>query len=124
MSGTIWLTEDRCDGTYFKAKKDDVYVVAFAHPHHRHHLLQGQSILIPAPVAPERSKLRTAGMARTASRSTTNSPPAPYRVVETPIAAAIGPAHGEADRLQRERPQVVPRAHARLARRAPRAAAR
>ena len=49
VSGTIWLTQDRCDGTYFKALKDDVYVVAFAHPHKRHHLMQGQSILIPSP---------------------------------------------------------------------------
>jgi hypothetical protein len=49
VSGTIWLTQDRCDGTFFKALKDDVYVVAFAHPHKRHHLMQGQTILIPSP---------------------------------------------------------------------------
>jgi hypothetical protein len=49
VSGTIWLTQDRCDGTFFRALKDDVYVIAFAHPHKRHHLMQGQTILIPAP---------------------------------------------------------------------------
>ncbi|HEY1776940.1 MAG TPA: hypothetical protein VGG41_12335, partial [Solirubrobacteraceae bacterium] len=49
VSGTIWLTQDRCNGTFFKALKDDVYVVAFSHPHKRHHLMQGQTILIPAP---------------------------------------------------------------------------
>ena len=49
VSGTIWLTQDRCNGTFFRALKDDVYVVAFAHPHKRHHLMQGQTILIPAP---------------------------------------------------------------------------
>jgi hypothetical protein len=49
VSGTIWLTQDRCNGTFFKALKDDVYVVAFTHPHKRHHLMQGQTILIPAP---------------------------------------------------------------------------
>jgi hypothetical protein len=49
VSGTIWLTQDRCNGTFFRALKDDVYVIAFAHPHRRHHLMQGQTILIPAP---------------------------------------------------------------------------
>ena len=48
VSGTVWLTQDRCDGTYFKAQKDDVFVIAFAHPHKKHHLKQGQSIFIPA----------------------------------------------------------------------------
>jgi hypothetical protein len=46
--GTIWLTEDRCDGSYFKVTKDTVAVTAFAHPKKVHHLKQGQSILIAA----------------------------------------------------------------------------
>jgi hypothetical protein len=46
--GTIWLTEDRCDGSYFKVTKDTIAVTAFAHPKKVHHLKQGQSILIAA----------------------------------------------------------------------------
>jgi uncharacterized repeat protein (TIGR01451 family) len=49
VSGTIWLTQDRCDGTYFKVTKDTIVVVAFAHPSKVHNLKQGQSILIPKP---------------------------------------------------------------------------
>jgi DNA-binding beta-propeller fold protein YncE len=49
VSGTIWLTQDRCDGTYFKVTKDTITVVAFAHPSKKHNLKQGQSILIPKP---------------------------------------------------------------------------
>jgi hypothetical protein len=49
VSGTIWLTQDRCNGTFFKALKDDVFVIAFAHPHNKHHLKQGQTIFIAAP---------------------------------------------------------------------------
>jgi hypothetical protein len=48
VSGTIWLTEDRCDGTYFFALKDTVIVVAYKHPHKKHKLKQGHHILIPA----------------------------------------------------------------------------
>jgi hypothetical protein len=49
VSGTIWLTQDRCDGTYFKVTKDTIVVVAFAHPSKKHNLKQGQSILVPKP---------------------------------------------------------------------------
>jgi hypothetical protein len=49
VSGTIWLVQDRCDGTYIFALKDDVYVIAYAHPHKRIHILQGHHILIPPP---------------------------------------------------------------------------
>jgi hypothetical protein len=49
VSGTIWVTEDLCDGTLIKAIKDNVFVVAFAHPHKKHDILQGQSFFIPAP---------------------------------------------------------------------------
>jgi hypothetical protein len=49
VSGTIWLVQDRCDGTYIYALKDDVFVIAYAHPHHRYHILQGHHILIPPP---------------------------------------------------------------------------
>jgi hypothetical protein len=47
--GTIWLTEDRCDGTYFKVTKDTIAVTAFAHPKKTHVLKQGKSILVLAP---------------------------------------------------------------------------
>jgi hypothetical protein len=47
--GTIWLTEDRCDGTYFEVTKDTLAVTAFAHPKKVHNVKQGQSILIPKP---------------------------------------------------------------------------
>ena len=49
VSGTIWLTEDRCDGTLIRAIKDNVIVVSFAHPHKKHNVHQGQSFFIPAP---------------------------------------------------------------------------
>jgi hypothetical protein len=50
VSGTIWLTQDRCDGTYVKVTKDNVFVVAYAHPHTKHNVKQGHHILIPPPV--------------------------------------------------------------------------
>ena len=50
VSGTVWLTQDRCDGTYVKVTKDNVIVVAYAHPHAKHNIKQGHSILIPPPV--------------------------------------------------------------------------
>jgi hypothetical protein len=49
VSGTVWLTEDLCDGTLIRAIKDNVFVVAFAHRHKRHDVRQGQSYFIPAP---------------------------------------------------------------------------
>jgi uncharacterized repeat protein (TIGR01451 family) len=49
VSGTIWLTQDRCDGTYFKVTKDTIVVIANAHPSKHHNLKQGQSLLVPAP---------------------------------------------------------------------------
>jgi len=49
VSGTVWVTEDLCDGTLIKAIKDNVIVVAFAHRHKKHDILQGQSFFIPAP---------------------------------------------------------------------------
>jgi hypothetical protein len=49
VSGTIWLVQDRCDGTYIEVTKDDVFVIAYTHPHHRYHILQGHHILIAAP---------------------------------------------------------------------------
>jgi len=41
--GTIWLTQDYCNGTLFKAVKDSITVVNFAHPHKKHHIAQGHS---------------------------------------------------------------------------------
>jgi len=49
VSGTIWLSEDRCDGTYFKVTKDTIVVTANARPNKHHNLKQGQSYLILAP---------------------------------------------------------------------------
>ena len=49
VSGTIWLVQDRCDGTYIEATKDNVIVVAYAHPHRKYNIKQGHHILIPAP---------------------------------------------------------------------------
>jgi len=49
VSGTIWLTQDRCDGTFVRVTKDNVIVVAYAHPHKKHNIRQGHHILIPAP---------------------------------------------------------------------------
>ncbi|HEX2702967.1 MAG TPA: hypothetical protein VHM72_06015 [Solirubrobacteraceae bacterium] len=49
VSGTVWVTEDLCDGTLIRAIKDNVIVVAFAHPHKKHDVRQGQSYFIPAP---------------------------------------------------------------------------
>lgn len=43
--GTVWLTEDLCDGTLFKAVKDSITVVNFAHPKHKHVVAQGHSYL-------------------------------------------------------------------------------
>jgi hypothetical protein len=49
VSGTVWLTEDLCDGTLIRAIKDNVIVVEFAHRHKKHNVRQGQSFFIPAP---------------------------------------------------------------------------
>jgi hypothetical protein len=49
VGGTIWLTQDRCDGTFVKVTKDNVFVVAYAHPHHRHNVHKGRHYLVPAP---------------------------------------------------------------------------
>ena len=49
VSGTVWVTEDLCDGTLIRAIKDNVFVVSFAHPHKKHNVHQGQSYFIPAP---------------------------------------------------------------------------
>ena len=49
VSGTIWLVQDRCDGTYIEATKDNVFVIAYANPSKKYDIKQGQHILIPAP---------------------------------------------------------------------------
>ena len=49
VSGTIWLTEDTCAGTYFFALKDNIIVVSFKHPHKKHNIRQGHHFFIPAP---------------------------------------------------------------------------
>jgi hypothetical protein len=45
--GTIWLTEDYCNGTLFKAVKDSVSIVDFAHPKQKHVIQQGHSYFAP-----------------------------------------------------------------------------
>jgi hypothetical protein len=45
--GTIWLTQDYCNGTLFKAVKDSITVVSFAQPHKRHVIAQGHSFFAP-----------------------------------------------------------------------------
>ena len=48
VRGTIWLTEERCDGTFFEAKRDTVVVRDFTR--HRTVILHmGQHYLAPAP---------------------------------------------------------------------------
>jgi hypothetical protein len=49
VSGTVWLTEDLCDGTHIRAIRDNVIVVEYAHPHKKHNVRQGHSFFIPAP---------------------------------------------------------------------------
>ncbi len=49
VNGTVWLTQDRCDGTFVRVTKDSVTVVAYAHPKRKHKIRQGRQILIPAP---------------------------------------------------------------------------
>ena len=49
VSGTIWLTQDLCEGTYFRVTKDTIVVTANAHPSKHHNLKQGQSYLVLAP---------------------------------------------------------------------------
>ena len=49
ISGTIWLTQDRYNGTFVRVTRDNVIVVAYAHPYRRRDIRQGHHILIPAP---------------------------------------------------------------------------
>ncbi len=48
VRGTYWLTEDRCDGTFFKVKQGVVVVRDFTR-HRTVTLHAGQSYLAPAP---------------------------------------------------------------------------
>jgi uncharacterized repeat protein (TIGR01451 family) len=50
VNGTIWLTQDRCDGTYVRVTKDKAIVTANAQPQTKHNIKQGHSILVPPPV--------------------------------------------------------------------------
>jgi hypothetical protein len=45
--GTIWLTEDLCDGTLFKAVLHNITVTSVAHPSKKHLVLQGQTYFVP-----------------------------------------------------------------------------
>lgn len=46
--GTIWLTEDLCEGSYFKVTQDTISVTAFATPRVHRVIKQGHSILVLA----------------------------------------------------------------------------
>jgi hypothetical protein len=48
VRGTIWLTQDRCDGTYFHVTKDSITVTAYAHPKKHRLLPQGHHYLVAA----------------------------------------------------------------------------
>ena len=49
VSGTVWLTQDLCEGTFFKVTTDTIEVTVYAHPHKKHLIAQGKSYLIKAP---------------------------------------------------------------------------
>lgn len=45
--GTVWLTEDLCDGTLFKAVVHNITVTSAAHPSKKHLVVQGQTYFVP-----------------------------------------------------------------------------
>lgn len=49
VSGTQWLTQDRCDGTYIRVTRDVVLVTDFPHRHRHVRVRQGHSYLALAP---------------------------------------------------------------------------
>ena len=48
VSGTEWLTEDRCDGTYFRVTRHKIIVTSFKLHNHETIVSQGHSYLAPA----------------------------------------------------------------------------
>ena len=48
VSGTEWLTEDRCDGTYFRVTRHVIIVTSFKLHNRKTKLTQGHSYLAPA----------------------------------------------------------------------------
>ncbi len=48
VSGTEWLTEDRCDGTYFRVTRHRIIVTSFKLHNHKTVVSQGHSYLAPA----------------------------------------------------------------------------
>ncbi len=48
MSGTEWLTEDRCDGTYFRVTRHRIIVTSFKLHNHKTVVSQGHHYLAPA----------------------------------------------------------------------------
>ncbi|MGO9789055.1 MAG: hypothetical protein ACLP8S_05850 [Solirubrobacteraceae bacterium] len=49
VSGTEWLTQDQCDGTYFHVTRDRIVVTIFTRHDKKITLKQGQHYLAPAP---------------------------------------------------------------------------
>ena len=49
MRGTEWLTQDQCDGTFFRVTRDVVTVTSFALHDHKTTVRKGHSFLAPAP---------------------------------------------------------------------------
>jgi hypothetical protein len=47
--GTVWYTEDFCNGTLFIAKKDPITVTVFGHPKQKHYVAQGHSYFAALP---------------------------------------------------------------------------
>lgn len=71
--GTIWLTEDRCDGTLFKAVKDAVTVTDFAHPAHKHVVRQGHSYFAPLYLRGQATSENSAASSSSAVRNVRRS---------------------------------------------------
>lgn len=49
VEGTRWLTEDLCDGTFFRVTRDKIEVTAYYPHRHRVLVTQGHTFLAPAP---------------------------------------------------------------------------
>jgi hypothetical protein len=47
VTGTEWLTEDRCDGTYFRVTRHEIIITSFKLHRHKTKLKQGHHYLAP-----------------------------------------------------------------------------
>ena len=48
VRGTEWLTQDQCDGTFFKVTRDEITVTSFKLHNHKTIVKQGHSFLSPS----------------------------------------------------------------------------